>query len=81
MFGYYQPAVFYVPKYDIMSAKDKVKPDYRATQYWNPHIKLADGKGSFSFYTSDDIGDFIMYIEGITLDGKIIKNHFKFSVN
>ena len=72
---------FYVPKYDLMSVDEKIRPDYRTTQYWNPKIKVSDGKASFNYYTSDNRGDFILYLEGITMDGKIVKDQLKFSVD
>ena len=81
MYGYHQPAEFYVPKYDLMTKKEKIKPDFRTTQYWHPNVKITNGKANLSYYTSDNIGDFIMYIEGISNNGRIIRQEFKFSVN
>ena len=79
--GFYPAREFYVPKYDLMSADEKIRPDYRTTQYWNPKVKVSDGKASFNYYTSDNRGDFILYLEGITMDGKIVKDQLKFSVD
>jgi hypothetical protein len=80
-FGYHQPKEFYIPKYDIMTAEEKVKPDRRSTQYWNPGIEIKDGKASFSYFTSDDTGDFIIYVEGLTKDGNIIRSTIDFRVD
>jgi len=79
--GFYPAREFYVPKYDLMSVEEKIKPDYRTTQYWNPKVIIEDGKGSFSYFTSDDKGDFIIYLEGITNDGRIVKGELEFSVD
>ncbi len=80
MYGYHQPAEFYVPRYDLMSKKEQLKPDFRTTQYWHPQIKLNGGQASVSYYTSDNTGDFVMYIEGLATNGKIIKSKFRFTV-
>ena len=80
-FGFYPAREFYVPKYDIMSLEEKVRPDYRTTQYWNPRVKIEQGAGAFSFFTSDDKGDFIIYLEGMTNDGRIIKDQMTYRVD
>jgi len=79
--GFYPAREFYVPKYDLMSIEEKIRPDYRTTQYWNPSVTIEEGKGSFSYFTSDDKGDFIIYIEGITNDGRIVKGELGFRVD
>lgn len=46
-------------------------PDFRATLYWNPAIKIdASGYAQINFPTSDDIGNYLIRIQGITTDGK-----------
>jgi hypothetical protein len=46
-------------------------PDFRSTLYWNPLMKTdKNGKGTISFYTSDDIGPIEIKITGMTLDGR-----------
>jgi len=40
-------------------------PDRRNLLYWNPDIQLsADKKTTISFYTSDNKGDYVVYIFG-----------------
>ena len=80
-FGFYPEREFYVPKYDIMSLEEKVRPDYRTTQYWNPKVEIEQSAASFSFYTSDDKGDFVVYLEGMTNDGRIIKDQMTYRVD
>ena len=54
--------------------KKKKQFDYRSTLYWNPTIKLDDhGKANISFYTTDVISPYQVVLEGITLNGQIIK--------
>lgn len=66
--GYEPYREFYTPKYttETISAE---RPDHRITLYWNPEIITVDGKASMSFYTSDDIGEYRIFVEGITESG------------
>ncbi len=57
-------------------------PDRRNLLYWNPDIQLSvDQKTSFSFYTADSKGDYVVYVRGKnkTNDFEIYGNCF-FSV-
>jgi hypothetical protein len=46
-------------------------PDFRSTLYWNPSVKVnADGTAEVNFYASDDVGQFLILINGITTDGR-----------
>ncbi len=48
-------------------------PDFRSTVYWNPDLKTnKEGKAAFIFNTTDEPGDLIVEVEGITKEGKII---------
>ena len=70
----YQTKKFYEPLYKTQK-KDGDKADYRRTIYWNPTLKLNEQhKASISFYTSDVNSPYRIIIEGISLDGKIIKH-------
>lgn len=47
------------------------KPNFRSTLYWNPNVQTdAFGKAKVNFYTSDDVGTFLIRIQGITSDGR-----------
>ena len=48
-------------------------PDFRSTIYWNSSIELKNGKASFSFPHSDDLGEFTIIVNGMTTDGKLLK--------
>jgi len=68
--GYESYREFYSPKY-TPNAVDSERPDHRITLYWNPEIITRDHKASVSFFTSDDLGRYIVLVEGITESGRI----------
>lgn len=68
--GYSIGREFYTPDYSKKS-DDHKKPDYRTTLYWNPEIDFA-AKDQMEFYTSDDKGVYLIHLEGITSEGKIV---------
>ena len=81
MYGYHQPDEFYVPNHKNPTEKEKIRPDRRGTQYWSSSISLSQNKANFSYYTSDDSGDFVAYIEGLTDEGRLIRTEINFEVN
>ncbi|HEY0770895.1 MAG TPA: hypothetical protein VGD31_11225, partial [Sphingobacteriaceae bacterium] len=45
-------------------------PDLRSSLYWNPTVQLdATGEATFTFYTSDVTGEYLLQVEGLTNDG------------
>ena len=81
MYGYHQPDEFYVPNHKNPTEKEKIRPDHRGTQYWAPSIPLKHNKANFSYYTSDDSGDFVAYIEGLTQEGRLIRAEVNFEIH
>lgn len=78
--GYYQAREFYTPNYSSKKPAH-VKPDFRTTLYWHPDIAVAPiDYTDISFFTSDEKGDYILYIQGITADGRTIVGEKEFSV-
>jgi len=72
--GYQTPVEFYSPIYETPEAKNVSLPDYRSTIYWKPDVIIPEnGKASFDFYTSDAPTTYSVVIEGISTDGKIIR--------
>lgn len=67
--GFYQAKAFYAPRYD-QSLEDQSKSDYRVTLHWQPNIEVTDTAKNFEFYTGDIEGDYLIWVEGITTDGK-----------
>lgn len=65
--GYYQARAFYAPDYYELT--DASRPDKRSTLYWNPNVKTADGRARCSFFTGDRTGNYLIRVEGISVDG------------
>jgi len=64
-------ANFYSPDYSLDSLKNNHLPDFRNTLYWNPDLHTdKSGKVSVEFYSSDESEEYIIYVEGISRDGK-----------
>jgi TonB-dependent SusC/RagA subfamily outer membrane receptor len=67
--GYRKNAEFYSPKYET-----QIKGiDRRTTVYWKPDVKISEGKAMLQFYTADSNSTYSVIIEGITTDGRIIR--------
>ena len=79
--GYQKPVAFYSPKYDTQEAKWSSIPDFRTTIFWKPDIIISEeGEASFEFYTSDFKTTYSVVIEGLTNDGKIVRQVEKIRV-
>ncbi|NQU84968.1 MAG: hypothetical protein HQ541_04335 [Mariniphaga sp.] len=70
---------FYLPKYTPENI-DLEKPDFRTTLYWNPSITSENGKAEVTFYTSDDIASYKVFVEGIISEGRICLGESMFEV-
>ncbi|MDR2472667.1 MAG: hypothetical protein LBD53_03745, partial [Tannerella sp.] len=46
------------------------KSDLRTTIYWNPDVKITEGRAAFKFYTADVNSRYRIIIEGVTNTGK-----------
>jgi TonB-dependent SusC/RagA subfamily outer membrane receptor len=80
--GYQKPAEFYSPRYETLEVKYQSIPDYRTTIFWKPDIVISeDSEASFEFYTSDFPTTYSVVIEGLTTDGRIIRQVEKIVVN
>jgi len=80
-FGYQKPVEFYSPKYETLESKHLTIPDYRTTIFWKPDVVISDsGEASFEFYTSDFSTTYSVVIEGLTTDGRIIRQVEKIHV-
>lgn len=71
--GYQQPVEFYSPKYGAPVGKSNEIPDLRTTLYWSPRLAADErGDASFSFYTSDQPGNYFLIMEGIAENGEFV---------
>ncbi len=78
--GYHQAREFAAPVYDKPKPEDYV-PDFRTTLYWNPVIITDQNPSEFSFYTCDKSGTYLIFIEGVTADGRFVQAVKLFKVN
>ena len=75
--GYYKAREFYIPPYEDKTY-NKQEPDYRNTLYWNPNLKNANNE--FSFFTSQEIGDYEVMVEGMTKRGVPVLGRYRIQV-
>ncbi len=78
--GYTPPREFYMPDYSNPPESEQMTPDFRSTIYWNPILTLESGKSVDQFYTSDETGQFVIYSEGMTVDGKVFTGQTVYEV-
>jgi hypothetical protein len=72
---------FYSPDFSMPALKNSRIPDFRNTLLWKPDLQTKkDGKAEVAFFTSDEISDFTIVVEGITSDGKTGYSSVSFSV-
>ncbi len=71
----------YSPDYSNENKRQSRLPDYRHTLLWEPMLQV-NGKVALEipFYTSDFTGEFVVTVEGLTHDGKIISASSSFEV-
>ena len=74
-------ASFTSPDYSTEGFKNSRIPDFRNTLYWNPSLQPdKNGKYIVEFWSSDISSDYLIKIEGVTGDGKIVSLRKKISV-
>ena len=79
--GFYKVREFYSPNYDVPKPKHE-QGDYRTTLHWQPNINVdTNGKSNFSFFTNDVPGEYLIKVEGITLDGRPVSTVQHFEVD
>jgi len=78
--AYKLPGKFYSPEYTLENLKSTAS-DIRSTLYWNPDVQYLNGKSAISFFTSDVLADYVVYLEGITKKGKHCHGTIGFSVS
>ncbi|MDP2114640.1 MAG: hypothetical protein Q8K69_11340 [Bacteroidota bacterium] len=78
--GFHRPAKFYSPKYTLENVGSP-RPDFRPTLYWNPDVRIENGNAPLEFFTSDELSEYVVYLEGISKNGRICFGTASFSVN
>jgi hypothetical protein len=72
---------FVSPDYSAESAKTSRIPDYRNTLFWDPSVKTDEGgRTAVTCWSSDNTGDYVINVQGITPDGRIISMRKTFRV-
>jgi len=56
-------------------------PDFRPLIYWNSDLTVENGKAKITFPHSDDLGEFIITVKGMTTDGQLIEGSGTYQVN
>jgi hypothetical protein len=72
--------IFPFPDYSVDSIYKSDIADFRNQLYWNPQVNVEKEGSHIRFYTSDDTGDYLVAIEGITPEGKRVRYEMPFSV-
>lgn len=68
------------PDYEGVAGNDRM-PDLRNTLYWAAHYEITpENGGSFTFYTSDVTGEFMVIVRALTSDGNVLTGSCKFIV-
>ena len=72
---------FYSPVHTSFAQEDDRIPDFRTVLYWKPILTVAADKAEqLNFFTSDEVGSFIIVVEGLTEDGISGCGSFTFEV-
>ena len=78
--GYQVIKSFYKPTYDVNESV-KYTTDLRSTIHWEPTLVTnEEGKASFDFFTSDSKGKYLLILEGVDLNGRILRKQIEFIV-
>lgn len=59
---------FFSPDYSNPKLYGRV-PDYRVQLFWEPNVIINNQSQSLSFYTSDNLGEYVICLEGFTNKG------------
>ncbi len=70
--GYAAGRDFYEMDYSKIKP-ESISSDIRTTLYWNPNIKIKDGKAIIEFYTDDVCKKIKVVIEGMDKNGKLLQ--------
>jgi hypothetical protein len=61
---------FQSQRYTTRDARESRTPDFRNLLYWNAALKInAEGIASLDFYSSDEVGDYMIVVQGISAGG------------
>ncbi|MEP6950351.1 MAG: hypothetical protein ABI863_13790 [Ginsengibacter sp.] len=79
--GLQQQRIFYSPEYATEDERVNRLPDFRNLLFWTPQLNTgSNGKGSFSFYTGDIPGKYLVVVQGLAPNGCAGANSFILNV-
>ncbi len=62
---------FFAPRYETAQQQQSRLPDFRNLLYWQPEVALAAGQPrTLTFYTSDQLGRYLVVAQGLAPDGR-----------
>jgi hypothetical protein len=76
--GVYTARVFYSPLYDANT--NQTLADLRTTIFWQPNVVTNDGKASIEFANAGSTGTYRVVVEGISSEGSIGRQVFRYKV-
>jgi hypothetical protein len=76
--GVYTARVFYSPLYDANT--NQTLADLRTTIFWQPNVVTNDGKASIEFANAGSAGTYRVIVEGISSEGNIGRQVFRYKV-
>lgn len=72
---------FYAPSYDSEEQRRSRLPDFRNLLHWSPDVVTkADGRTALSFFASDEVGRYVVVVQGMTKSGLAGSKAFTFEV-
>ena len=79
--GFYKTREFYAPNYAIKKPEHS-KTDYRNTLHWEPALAVKNASHKpLTFFTDDSSGSYLMRIEGVTSDGRLVSQTTTFHID
>jgi hypothetical protein len=76
-----QPKSYFQQSYSSeISDREARIPDYRTQLFWEPNIELSTRELNFQFFTSDNLGQYEISLEGFTVEGKPVSLRKEFTV-
>ncbi|MEM7380394.1 MAG: hypothetical protein AAF361_04255 [Bacteroidota bacterium] len=79
--GFYKTREFFAPDYSVHKPEHS-QADYRHTLHWEPVIPIKNGRYEpISFFTDDSSGNYLVTVEGVTTDGRVIHKTDVFRVD
>ena len=70
---------YYFQNYSINIENSRI-PDFRSQLLWEPSVVMTSSNNNFTFFTSDNVGQYEVALEGFTKDGRPVSLRKVFNV-